>query len=98
MRRRIEQTVEVIEEVRKQFRSVKDMRIAATWVVANREVIKYPTVQSKYSTQLEDITDTPHFDKLLDDFLVHGSDELKNILLKESKDNEEAELINNAFL
>ena len=99
MSKRIEQIVEVIEEVRKEFRSVKDMRIDAVAVVADRRGIERPTVADKYIRQLRpDIKRTADFDKRLEDYLVHDSDELRNILLKNRIDSEDVELINNAFL
>ena len=98
MSKRIEQIVEVIEEVRKEFRSVKDMRIDAVAVVADRRGIEHPTVADKYIRQLRpDIKRTADFDKLLEDCLVHDSDELSNILLKHIVDSEDAELVNSAL-
>ena len=105
MSQRIEQILEVIEEVREQFtlahRSVSHMRVRAVASVASRRGITEQTVRDTFRRQLSpDIEGTAAFDKLLEDWLVHDSDELKKILLRDAsdrKDKDDIELINNAF-
>lgn len=104
MSRRIEQILEVIEEVREKFqgqdgsRSVSRMRRDAVASVANRRGIEKQTVLDKFIRQLQpNIKVAAEFDKLLEDWLLHDSNELKNIILKHKSDSRDAELINNAF-
>lgn len=102
MSSRIEQILEVIEEVREQFQSttgsIKGMRIRAGHSVASRRGITNQTVLSKFITQLRpDVKFAADFDKLLKRWLIDNSDELKNIILKHKSDRQDVELINNAF-
>lgn len=106
MSRRIEQILEVIEEVREEYQntgghgSITHMRIRAVASIANRRGIAKQTVLDKFIRQLQpDIKVAADFDKLLEDWLVHDSDELKNIILKHKSksDRQDEELINNAF-
>ena len=98
MSQRIEQTLEVIEEVRARYRSVRRVRIRAVASVAERRGIDRRTVLDKFIRQLRpDVGVAADFDKLLEDYLVHDSDELKNILLKHIVDSEDAELVNGAL-
>ncbi len=104
MSQRIEQITEVIEEVREEFqnrtgvRPVRSMRVRAVATVANRRRIENQTVLDKFIRQLQpDIEVAADFDRLLEDWLVHDSDELKNIILKHRSDLQDTELINNAF-
>jgi hypothetical protein len=109
MSQRIKQILEVIEEVREQFqntsepRSVPGMRVRAVYSVASRRSrpIAYQTVLDKSRRQLyPDVKSAADFDKLLEKWLVHDSDELKNILLRRVSRRsyrEDTELINNAF-
>jgi len=104
MSQRIEQILEVVEEVDTEFqnrtgyRSVSRMRVRAVASVANRRGIAKQTVLDKFIRQLRpDIEVAADFDKLLEGWLVHNSDELENILLKHKSDRRDVELINNAF-
>ena len=104
MSQRIEQILEVIEEVRDKFqgqsgyRSVSHMRRDAVTSVANRREIEKQTVLDKFIRQLQpDIEVAAEFDKLLEDWLLHDSDELKNIILKHKSDSQDVELSHNAF-
>ena len=104
MSQRIEQILEVIEEVVEKFqnmtghRSINRMRVRAVASVANGRGIANQTVLDKFIRQLRpDIEVATDFDKLLEDWLVHNSDELKNIILKHKSDRGDVELINNAF-
>jgi hypothetical protein len=104
MSQRIEQILEVIEEVHNQFQStigylsIHEMRVRAGHSVESRRGITNQTVLSKFITQLRpDIKRAADFDKLLEKWLVNDSDELKNIILKHKTDRQDAELINNAF-
>jgi predicted HNH restriction endonuclease len=104
MSKRIEQILEVIDEVRDKYqstsgyKSVKHLRISAEASVASRRIIASKTVASKYITQLKpEIQGAKNFDELLERWLVDDSEELKNILLKHKSNYRDIELINNAF-
>jgi len=103
MSKRIEQILEVIEEVREKFQnqsrqSVSRMRVIAVTSVADRRGITNQTVLDKFIRQLQpDIKVAADFDKFFENWLVHDSDELKNIILKHKSDLRDVELINNAF-
>ncbi len=105
MSQRIEQILEVIEEVREKFQnqtgynmSVRFMRVRAVAAVADRRGIANQTVLDKFIRQLQpDIEVAADFDKFLEDWLVHDSDELKDIILKHKSDRRDVELINTAF-
>ncbi|MBA7674288.1 hypothetical protein ES703_82496 [subsurface metagenome] len=103
MSKRIEQMLEVIEEVREKFQnqsrqSVSRMRVIAVTSVADRRGITNQTVLDKFIRQLQpDIKVAADFDKFFENRLVHDSDELKNIILKHKSDLRDVELINNAF-
>ena len=104
MSQRIEQILEVIEEVREIFqnqsghRSVKTIRIRAVTSVADRRGIANPTVLDKFVRQLRpDIEGAADFDRFLEGWLIHDSNELKTIILKHKIDRRDVELINNAF-
>jgi len=74
------------------------MRRRAVASVANRRGIERQTVLDKFIRQCRpEIEVAADFDKLLEDWLVHNSDELKNILLRHKSDRRDVELINNVF-
>lgn len=104
MSQRIEQILEVIEEVGDQFQnatgyqSVSHMRIRAVASVANRRGIANQTVLDKFIRQLQpDIKVAADFDRCLEDWLVDDSPELKNIVLKRKVHHQDVELISKAF-
>ncbi len=103
MSKRIEQIIEVIEEVRETFQNqsrhpVSRIRVIAVTSVAGRREIAKQTVLDKFIRQLQpDVKVAADFDKLLKNWLVRDSDELKNIILKHKSDRRDVELINNAF-
>lgn len=104
MSSRIEQILEVIEEVRDKYQSassyrpIKRLRISAVASIANRREISNQAVLDKFIRQLRpDVGVADDFDKLLEQWLAHDSDELKNILLKHKSNYRDIELINNAF-
>jgi hypothetical protein len=104
MSQRVEQILEVIEEVREKFQSEKSygsisrLRVAAVSSVAKRRGVFNQTILDKFIRQLRpDIYVATDFDKLLEKWLVHDSDELRNIILKHKSDYKDLELINNAF-
>lgn len=74
------------------------MRKRAVASVADRRDIANQTVLDKFIRQLRpDIEFAADFDKLLEYWLIHDSDELKNIILKHKSDRRDVELINNSF-
>lgn len=104
MSARIEQIIEVIEEVRDNFRnrkgysSVHNMRILAGHSVATRRNITNQAVIDKFIRQLRPhINNAVEFDHLLEKWLLHDSVELKNIILKHKTSKNDEILINNAF-
>ena len=104
MSQRIEQILEVIEEVREKFqsqsgnKSLTHMRREAVDSVSVRRAIEKQTVLDKFIRQLQpDIEVAAGFDKLLEDWLLNNSDTLKGIILKHRSDSHDMELINNAF-
>ena len=100
----IEQVVEVIEEVREGFRSqpksgiVDRWRLQATKVIAARRNIRQQSVNDKLLRKLRpDINSLSQFDRLVQNWLSSGSEELKNILNKHASDSSDRDLINGAF-
>jgi len=74
------------------------MRIKAVASVADRRRIAKETVRDKFIRQLRpDIWYANDFDRLLEDWLINDSVELKNIILKHKSDSQDLEMINNAF-
>ena len=104
MSAKIEQIIEVIEEVRDNFRnrtghsSVRYMRIAAGHSVVARRDITYQAVIDKFVRQLKpDINNAAHFNSLLEKWLIHDSSELQDIIWKHKTSVRDEALINNAF-
>jgi hypothetical protein len=104
MSQRVEQILEIIEEVREKFQSGKSygsvsrLRVAAVSSVAKRRGVSKQTILDKFIRQLRpDVYVAADFDKLLEKWLGHDSDELRNIILKHKSDYKGLELINNAF-
>ena len=104
MSSRIEEIVEVIQEVRKNFHDsfghvpITKIRIEATRSVAARRGIAYPTVKDKFIRQLRpEIRSAEQFDSYLSDWLLNNSDELRKILLKHISDYIDEDLINTAL-
>jgi predicted HNH restriction endonuclease len=102
MSERINQIIEVIEEVRDKFRiqkgSIHNMRVLAVRLVATHRGIAEQTVIDKFSRQLRpDITSAAQFDKLLEEWLNQDSSDLQNILLKHKFYYDDVVLINNTF-
>jgi hypothetical protein len=89
---RIEQIIEVVEEVKKEYKDagrgfskISDLRLRAVKRVANRREIDHTTVSDKYRRQLKpDVTGTAEFDRLLKDWLDTGSNRLQDVLLRHS--------------
>jgi len=104
MSARIKQIIEVIKEVRDNFRirrmhgSLRNMRIDAMHSVAARREIEYRSVEDKCVRQLKpEISTVKDFDKLIEDWLNNDSNTLKDIILKHRSDSRDDELINNTF-
>jgi hypothetical protein len=101
---KIEQIVEVIEEVRERSRSqsharaIHRMRFNAIQSIAARRGITYQSVNDKFIRKLRpDISGLPEFDDLLEKWLVEGKEDLKTILLRHASSYGDRELIQNAF-
>ncbi len=104
MSAKINNIVEIIEEVRDNYRnrhsssSVKQLRINAGHSVASRRGIYNQSVLDTFRRQLEpDIESTSQFDNLLQNWLLHDSTELRDILLKHKSNKSDEILIKNAF-
>lgn len=101
---RIGQIIEVIEEVRNNYRSsklgvsIRKIRIDAGHSVAARRGITNQSVIDKFVRQLKpEVNSAAHFDALLESWLLEDSQELRDIILKHKSDATDETLINNAF-
>jgi len=106
MSARVQYIVEVIEEVRDNFRnsggtstdSITQMRIRAGHAVASRQNISNQAVLDKFIRQLQpDIKVASEFDALLKEWLVDNSPRLQRIVLKHKSDSKDQLLIDRAF-
>jgi len=104
MSARIHQTIAVIEEVHTSYRlkpkykSIWSIRNDATKDIAVELGFSKQTVESKFITQMKpDIKDAHHFDELLENWLLHDSNELKKILLKYAVSEDDRNEINKVF-
>jgi len=106
MSARVQYIVEVIEEVRDNFRnsggtstdSITQMRIRAGHAVASRQNISNQAVLDKFIRQLQpDIKVASEFDALLKEWLVDNSPRLQRIVLKHKSDSKDKLLIDRAF-
>jgi hypothetical protein len=104
MSARIEQIIEVIEEVRDNYRnkkgysSIHSMRISAGHSVAARRNITNNSVIDKFIRQLRpDIKIAHQFESLLESWLLNDSLELQDIILKHKSSKNDEVLIKNAF-
>ena len=102
MSRRIENILEFVQEVREGFRAgngtVEELRRQAAHSIAGRRRINYRTVLDTFRRQLEpDVRGVGEFDILLENWLVRGSQKLRDILLRYAADSRDEERINHAF-
>jgi hypothetical protein len=104
MSARVEQIVEVIQELCERYRasrgqgSLSQMRIDATHAVAARRNIDYRSVEDKFIRQLRpDISSASQFDEMVSPWLIDGSTTLKDIVMKHRSDKNDALMIENAF-
>ena len=104
MSRLTEEILEVLEEVRDNYRSadgdrsLKTLRSQADVSVAVRRDIDRTTVSDKYRRGLRpEINGTPDFDQHLEDWLTHGSDRLRSIIIRHASDPEDIGLIDSFF-
>jgi hypothetical protein len=100
---RIEQLIDVIREVRDNYKAasldaVSTLRTDAVRKIAIRRNILESTVSDKYRRQLNPpISNTKDFDRLLAAWLQTGSSELQNALYTHSEDSADQRLIKNFF-
>ncbi|MBN4081332.1 HNH endonuclease [Caldithrix abyssi] len=104
MSARVGQIIEVIEEVRNNYRSsrnsmsIHQIRIDAGHSVATRRGITNQSVIDKFVRQLRpDIKSASQFDSLLESWLLENSQELRDIVLRHKSDTKDEALIRNAF-
>jgi len=107
MSTKIEQLLEVIEEVRKAHymdneQPIKTMRFNAAAAVATRWKVDHSTINDKWIRGLDLGSDfnyhkTWQFDELLSDWLIDGSSELKDVLLNHSIDSGDKKRIDDVF-
>lgn len=104
MSARAGQIIEVIEEVRNNYRSsagsksIRQLRIDAGHSVASRRGITNQSVIDKFVRQLKpDVESASQFDSLLKSWLLEDSTELRDIVLKHKSDLNDEPLIMNAF-
>lgn len=104
MSARVSQIIEVIEEVRNNYRSsrkgtsIRQMRIDAGHSVAARRGITNQSVIDKFVRQLKpDVSSATQFDALLESWLLEDSLELRDIVLKHKSGISDEILIDNAF-
>lgn len=104
MSARVGQIIEVIEEVRNNYRnskkgtSIHQVRIDAGHSVSARRGITNQSVIDKFVRQLRpDINSASQFDVLLESWLLDNSQELRDIVLKHKSDSGDEILIRNAF-
>jgi hypothetical protein len=101
---KIEQIIEVIEEVRERINSSRDAhavyrrRVEAIRSIAARREITPQAVNDKFIRKLRpDINSLPEFDDLLTDWFAQRSNKLQTILLNHASSDQDREFINNAF-
>lgn len=104
MSARIGQIIEVVEEVRSNFRGdsprgpISQVRIDAVHFIATRRGITPNAVADKFIRQLSpEVSSTAQFDNLLKSWLVDSSTALRDIVLKHAIDSQDRLLIANAF-
>src|SRR5215475_8096688 len=100
---RIEQIIEILEEVRalhmsNRAASTGELRRQAVDRVAQRRAVTTQTVRDKYERWLDfPVRNTADFDRLMDCWLRQGSDELCNVLLLYSRSDQDQERIQRFF-
>jgi hypothetical protein len=104
MSAKIEQIVEVIEEIREQRvlnqsrHSITSVRQRAIASISARRQIELQSVNDKFIRKLRpEIKYLRQFDELLERWLVHGSDDLQRILVKHASTQSDRRLVENAF-
>ena len=104
MSARIEQIVEIIEEVKSSLNSgssripIPFLRLRAVRSVAKNHMLTEQTVLAKITRELApDINFIHEFDALLTSYVSTGSDKLAKLLLKHAVDERDKQLIHNAF-
>lgn len=103
MTKRIEETLEVIEEVQALYDSgsvtpIRVLRTRAVNTVAKRRGIKSQTVRDKFIRQLEpEIRTASAFDSFLEKWLRSDSEELKGFLSGHTSDQRDKQAIDDLF-
>jgi predicted HNH restriction endonuclease len=101
---KIEQIVEVIEEVRDAYRArpstenVSSYRLQAIKTISVRRNIRHQSVNDKFIRKCRpDISTLNDFDKLMERWLLQGRDDLRLTLLKHASDARDRDLVNNSL-
>jgi predicted HNH restriction endonuclease len=104
MSSRIEQVLEVLQEVKEEYlknqsqHPISSLRKKAVQRVANKRQITQNSVADKYIRQLKPyIQKTDDFDKFLSSWLVKGDDKIQQILLTRTVTQSDKDYINNFF-
>lgn len=104
MSARISQILEVVEEVRSKHQStsslrpISEIRLDAVRSVAGRREITTNSVADKFIRQLApEVTSTSQFDSLLKEWLVDGSQRLRDIVMKHAVDEKDRQMVASAF-
>ena len=104
MTAKIQQIVEVIEEVREAFRArpstenVAAYRLQAIKAISARRNIRHQSVNDKFIRKCRPDINTLHeFDTLMEGWLLRGSDDLRLTLLKHAFNASDRDLVNNAL-
>ncbi|MBN2397042.1 MAG: HNH endonuclease [Deltaproteobacteria bacterium] len=104
MSSRIEQVLEVLEEVKEKYlenqshQPISSLRKKAVQQVAIKRGITQKSVADKYIRQLKPhIRKTNDFDKFLLDWLVKGDNKIQQVLLSRTVTPKDTDLINNFF-
>jgi hypothetical protein len=104
MSAKIEEIIEVIEEIKEalrvnpKYQDIGRLRSDAAWTISFRRDIDKSSVNDKFIRKLRpEISSIPFFNRLLQDWLDNGSVELKSIMLKHASSSQDKTRIENAF-
>jgi hypothetical protein len=103
MSKKIEEILEVLDDVRNRYRydkttPTRDLRRQADLKVAERRRIDPTTVSNKYRRGLKPLVyNTNSFDAFVDSWLRNNSSELRDILLQHCLNSQDQEMVRRFF-